>query len=417
MDCRRGIVFSSNALLFVVLLGALAQQGCQAVSLRKSANRTAAHIRKPSTSAPYVYASMVDQSVVNPPQVVAIVKNFISPTALPLIQFKVIFSKEVKGVDPGDFTISLKGNIVPPQVSVTGEGNTYILSLMTGRGDGVLKVDLIDDDSIIDPYGNILGGPGKGNGDFLTDYDVVIDKTPPELVSFVRNDPSPINAYLVHYKLTFSESVVGVDTGDFALSTSEGMKRARIDSVSGKSDTYTVAIRTQTGSGNLSLTLVKDCSITDIAYNALVHPPNGYDPAESYTIDKSIHVPGDLKKLWTELIKKRREFNSVTLLVEQPALSELARESCASIQDGTVDVLQLKHHIEKNKLHAALKCPRIEEVQLLKGAGVPYQVVQEWSDKLKNTLFNNAGLASIKGDHYCIILLHITNSCNKETIN
>ncbi len=55
-----------------------------------------------------------------------------------------------------------------------------------GCGDGSIRLDLIEDDSIVDAGGHPLAGGGAGNGNFSGGETHTIDKTPPVLSSIVR---------------------------------------------------------------------------------------------------------------------------------------------------------------------------------------------------------------------------------------
>lgn len=46
---------------------------------------------------------------------------------------------------------------------VLSSGTDYIVAVNTGSGDGTICLDLIDNDSIADSQGELLGGPGAGN--------------------------------------------------------------------------------------------------------------------------------------------------------------------------------------------------------------------------------------------------------------
>ena len=46
-----------------------------------------------------------------------------------------------------------------------------------GVGDGGLRLDVLDNDSILNASGMPLGGPGAGNGNFTTGEAYTIDKT------------------------------------------------------------------------------------------------------------------------------------------------------------------------------------------------------------------------------------------------
>ncbi len=94
-----------------------------------------------------------------PPTVMSITRLDPEPNALTSVRFSVTFSESVTGVDVSDFTPtagSLSG--------ITGSGTTYTATVMRGAGVGPVRLDLVDDDSIIDAAANPLGGVGPGNG-------------------------------------------------------------------------------------------------------------------------------------------------------------------------------------------------------------------------------------------------------------
>src|SRR5207302_258432 len=146
---------------------------------------------------------------------------------------------------------------------------------------------LIDDDSIVDGASNPLGGSGTGNGDF-TGQVYTIDKTAPTVSSINRVSGSLTNASSVDFTVTFSESVSGVDSADFALAAS-GVSSASISNVGGSGSTYIVTVNTGIGYGTLGRTLIDDDSIVDATGKPLggsgTH--NGDFTGQSYTIDKT----------------------------------------------------------------------------------------------------------------------------------
>jgi hypothetical protein len=58
---------------------------------------------------------------------------------------------------------------------VSGLGDIHTVSVNTGTGSGTIRLDVLDDDSIIDGDNNPLGGPGTGNGNFTSGevYEIV----------------------------------------------------------------------------------------------------------------------------------------------------------------------------------------------------------------------------------------------------
>jgi hypothetical protein len=85
------------------------------------------------------------------------------------VTFAVTFSEPVTGVNTvhpfEDFV--LETSIADAAIiSVSGSGATYEVAVNTGMGDGTIRLDVLDDDSIQDTASNLLGDVGTGNGNF-----------------------------------------------------------------------------------------------------------------------------------------------------------------------------------------------------------------------------------------------------------
>ena len=140
------------------------------------------------------------------PSVVSVVRADANPTNASSVNFTVTFSEFVTGVDPSDFSLTTTGSVSGATVSgVSGSGTIYTVTVDTGIGDGTIRLDVLDNDSIIDADSNPLDG-GFTSGEVYT-----IDKTAPSVTSVNRADPSPSSAASVNFTVTFSESVTGVD--------------------------------------------------------------------------------------------------------------------------------------------------------------------------------------------------------------
>lgn len=101
------------------------------------------------------------------PTVFAIARADPTPTALASVSWNVTFSESVTGVDATDFQLVWAGGAGGGAItSVTGAGAAWVVTASTGASNGTLGLDLIDDDTILDPTGNPLGGTGAGNGNF-----------------------------------------------------------------------------------------------------------------------------------------------------------------------------------------------------------------------------------------------------------
>ena len=116
-----------------------------------------------------------------------------------------------------------------------------------------------------------------------------IDKVAPTVQSISRADGNPTNAGVVHWTVTFSKNVSGVDATDFALVSGGVGGAPAITSVSGSGATYNVAASAGTGNGTLGLNLVDNDSITDSAGNKLGGTGTSGPGDGSFTGGKGVH--------------------------------------------------------------------------------------------------------------------------------
>jgi subtilisin family serine protease len=109
-----------------------------------------------------------------------------------------------------------------------------------------------------------------GNWGPVVSADLVVDRTAPSVVGIGRMDPDPTGAPTVRFLVTFSESVTGVTSSNFALVGGSGTTGAAITSVTGSGPTWTVSAATGSGGGGtLGLNLTSAAGISDAASNAL----------------------------------------------------------------------------------------------------------------------------------------------------
>ncbi len=185
-----------------------------------------------------------------------------NPTSASTVTFNVNFLDDVTGVDATDFVVTAPGITGAVVTDVSGSGKHYIVTVSTGTGEGTLRLDVVDDDTIVwaTPFGYVsIGGPGPGNGNYsfgdAYTIDRDVDNVPPELLSFVRAGSSPTNAASFDYTLTFSENVGGVDASDFQFGHWGFSSAPSISNISGSGTTWTVTINTGSGDGEITLGL------------------------------------------------------------------------------------------------------------------------------------------------------------------
>lgn len=93
------------------------------------------------------------------PTVLSVTRVTSSPTTLTSIQYTVTFSESVTGVGTADFTLTTTGSVAGASVtSVSGSGSTYTVTVATGWGNGTIRLDVLDDNSIVDSASQPLDG-------------------------------------------------------------------------------------------------------------------------------------------------------------------------------------------------------------------------------------------------------------------
>ncbi len=212
-----------------------------------------------------------------------------SPTQADTLTWRVTFSESVEGVDAGDFTLT---------------GTTATLSVASGAaGDAVYEIQAAGGD-LADLNATVTLGFASGQnitdlaGHALVDtipvgtdertYVLrnVTDTTFPRVSSIERHVPvaSPTNADSLTWRVTFSESVEGVDAGDFTLTATT----ATLSVASGAAGDAVYEIQAAGGDlagldATVTLGFASGQNITDVADNALADPPD----TGTYVVDNT----------------------------------------------------------------------------------------------------------------------------------
>ncbi len=203
-------------------------------------------------------------------------------TAADSLVFRATFSEDVTAVDDADFTLITTSNATIANV-VEVSGSVYDVTVSGGDladFDGTVELDLAGSQNIIDLAGNALPV-----GDPSTDEIYTVDNTSPVVLSIRRQNPlgERTAANSVVFRVTFSEGVTGVDSADFALTTSSTATVSSVNEVSPNVHDVTVSGGDLANfSGDLQLTLAGANDIEDLAGLALA----GGDPTtEKYIFD------------------------------------------------------------------------------------------------------------------------------------
>lgn len=241
------------------------------------------------TSSIEVLESRITPGSISFPSVVSINRETpaTAGTTAGSVVYKVTFSENVTGVDPTDFdvftSVDAKAN---PLVAVTGSGKSYTVTVNGLQGNGDVRLDLVDDNTIavlngMEPFS--LGGFGLGDGSFTGETYRLL-QTGPKVSSIATVGPTTTEASSVSWKVTFSEAVTGVDAADFALIPGPGVLTPNPLTVTPVSATvYTVSVTGLGGNGTIGLNLVDDTTIRDTNNNPLQTSPIDFPVASTWS--------------------------------------------------------------------------------------------------------------------------------------
>jgi surface-anchored protein len=98
------------------------------------------------------------------PLVVSVLRNSDRLTDAASVEYLVTFSEPVTGVDATDFVITTSDALTGASVSgISGSGASYTVTLATGTGDGTIRLDVVDNGTIVDSNGRPLAGAANGS--------------------------------------------------------------------------------------------------------------------------------------------------------------------------------------------------------------------------------------------------------------
>jgi len=203
------------------------------------------------------------------------------------VDFMVTFSEDVTGVDTSapfnDFLLATTGVLGAAVTFAVSEGGTasddvWNVTVDTGDGDGTLRLDVADDDSIQSASSQPLGGAGAGNGDYALGESYTVDKSAPACDAIAPSTPSPTNGDTVSFAVHFDESVAYFDDAtDVVVTPTGSAANTGVLIASAKAEEYTVTLTGVTGDGDLSLAVRVGSDVADPAGNPLgssvISPP------------------------------------------------------------------------------------------------------------------------------------------------
>lgn len=169
------------------------------------------------------------------PMVCSIKTAGLNPSNVSTVKFTVTFSESVTGVGVDDFVLATTNTSGAAITGVSGSGSVYTVTANAGSGNGTVRLNLVDNDSIQDLTGNVLSGAGIGNGNLNWGDTYTIKKITPVLLS-------PANGVLVNsLRPTFDwkDSVPAFDHYQIQIATNKNFTSPMIDKDDVPDSTFT----------------------------------------------------------------------------------------------------------------------------------------------------------------------------------
>jgi len=163
----------------------------------------AAEIEMSITTSPSFVANLTfkDMTLDLVPSVSTITRADANPTNATSVDFTVTFSDSVTGVDTSDFSLTKTDTADGSVSNVSGSGSSYTVTVNSITGDGTLRLDVTDDDTITN--GTPLGGTGTGNGNFTSGEEYTIAE--PTYVELLEGSFKASGSYLPDFDLYYTE--------------------------------------------------------------------------------------------------------------------------------------------------------------------------------------------------------------------
>ena len=238
------------------------------------------------TSGNALAAAVSDTFVIDKtaPTAAAIVRASATPTNSGSLNFTVVFTEAVSGVDSSDFTLTGTASSGASIASVTRVSDSVYTVAVTGAsGNGTLGLNLKSSGTgIADLAGNAISAGATGQL-------YTLDNTAPSVVGISRTGAQYTSGGSVSFTVTFDGDVSGVSAGDFTLSKGNGVVASDNDiTVSGSGSSYTVTVANVSGNGLLGLQLKSSgTGISDRAGNAI---SAGFSSGAEYVVDQTSPV-------------------------------------------------------------------------------------------------------------------------------
>lgn len=193
-----------------------------------------------------------------PPAASSVVAAGSNPTNNPTATFTVVFTQAVSGVDLTDFVLTATGVTGASITDVTGSGAVYEVTVDTGGGDGSIRLDIVDDDTIINGDSQTLGDTGAGTGDYVSGETFTVDKTVP-VITVVGSNPAEVEQFAAYNDLgaTAQDNVDG-DISDAIVADTSPVDTSHLGA-------YTVTYNVTDAAGNPAVEATRTVEVVEAA--------------------------------------------------------------------------------------------------------------------------------------------------------
>ena len=362
-----------------------------------------------------LFSDIVTHYGVMAPVVTSIAKNDADPTSATTVGYTVVFNESVTGVDASSFTVL--GGTGASIASVTGSGDTYVVTVNVGTGSGSIMLKLVDSDTIASTSGTPLGGTGTGNGDFVGPAYTLASGSVNVTIGAATD---PINA-------DNETSILANGTGDagdaISLVVGDGTNTtqaytATVDSsglwsitgidVSSLSDgtlTFTVTATASDGSGNTAqatFTATKDTVAPTVNVSAATDPINS-DNAASVTVSGTGEAGATISLVAGDGTTTTQAYTGT---VASDGTWTITGIDASALTDGTITFTATATDAAGNTAEATITAT--------KDATVPAVEVTDVTDPLTIADYQSAS-ASGTGEIGATISLVVTDGTNTTT--
>jgi hypothetical protein len=189
------------------------------------------------------------------PTVASITRLDPNPAEAGDIEWLVTFSEPVTGVDVADFVLTSTGvsGAYIDHIHPEADPREFIVHARSGVGAGTVRLDLVDDDTIVSTLGAKLGGVGKFNGSFTAGEVYTVVQPAPQVQSAIVGDGTAQRSVVRELRVAFDYPVVfkGAASAAFVLTGPGGPVGVVVDTASLSNPFQTIAKLTFTGAGTL----------------------------------------------------------------------------------------------------------------------------------------------------------------------